>query len=238
MSVIMKRIVACSLVTMCLTAHNVMAEPHGFLTADTTPDSLRILPPPPPENSIAFLNDKAAFEMGRTLRDPKRQTLAASDADYKNISAAFSDAFGQKISQESTPSLYELLQGVLQDSHDYAMRGAKNHYMRVRPFVIYKSSTCTPELDKSMAKTGSYPSGHASFGWATALVLAEINPARETEILRRGYDFGQSRVICGAHWQSDVDNGRLMGAAVVAALHNNKDFNRLLEKAKYEFKNK
>lgn len=86
-----------------------------------------------------------------------------------------------------------------------------------------------------MSNTGSYPSGHASFGWAAALVLAEINPDRETEILRRGYDFGQSRVVCGAHWQSDVDSGRLMGAAVVAALHNNKEFLHVLEKAKYEF---
>ncbi len=28
--------------------------------------------------------------------------------------------------------------------------------------------------------------------------------ARQT----RGWEFGQSRVICGAHWQSDVDAGR------------------------------
>ncbi|WP_149570831.1 acid phosphatase [Serratia bockelmannii] len=232
----MKRFIVCALVTMCASTFDALAaENHGFLTPDTAPDSFKILPPPPLENSIAFLNDKAAFEMGKTLRDMNRQSLAASDANYKNITAAFSDSFGKKISKKNTPVLYELLEGVLEDSHDYAMRGAKNHYMRVRPFVVYNSSTCTPELDHSMSNTGSYPSGHASFGWAAALVLAEINPDRETEILRRGYDFGQSRVVCGAHWQSDVDSGRLMGAAVVAALHNNKEFLHVLEKAKYEF---
>jgi len=83
-----------------------------------------------------------------------------------------------------------------------------------------------------MALSGSYPSGHASFGWAAALVLAEINPARQTEILQRGYAFGKSRVICGAHWQSDVDNGQLMGAAVVAALHSNSQFAAALNAAK------
>nr|WP_304488823.1 phosphatase PAP2 family protein [Bordetella sp. 15P40C-2] len=115
------------------------------------------------------------------------------------------------------------------------MRSAKNHYMRVRPFVIYKDATCTPERDSKMAKTGSYPSGHASFGWAAALVLAEINPERETQILRRGLSFGDSRVVCGAHWRSDVDNGRIMGAAVVAALHANPQFMQALNAAKKEF---
>ncbi len=33
--------------------------------------------------------------------------------------------------------------------------------MRVRPFVLYKDSTCTPKLDNQMKHTGSYPSGHA-----------------------------------------------------------------------------
>ena len=38
-------------------------------------------------------------------------------------------------------------------------------------------------------------------------------------MLQRGHAFGQSRVICGVHWQSDVDNGRVMGAAAIARLH-------------------
>ncbi|WP_122831035.1 phosphatase PAP2 family protein, partial [Pseudomonas viridiflava] len=83
--------------------------------------------------------------------------------------------------------------------------------------------------------TGSYPSGHASFGWAIALVLAEINPARQVALLRRGHEFGVSRVVCGAHWQSDVQAGQLMGAAIVAALHANGEFIRALSAAKNEF---
>ncbi|WJF91120.1 phosphatase PAP2 family protein [Paraburkholderia bonniea] len=208
----------------------------GFLTAETAPSSLAILPPPPAENTVAFLNDKANYEIGRSLKNDTRVALAASDANCKNINAIFSSAFGREISEEKTPKLYRLLLGVLQDSHDHAMKSAKNHYMRVRPFVMYGDKTCTPEEDNKMKNTGSYPSGHASFGWAAALVLSEINPERTTEILRRGYDFGQSRVVCGAHWQSDVDNGRLMGAAVVADLHNNDKFIKALEAAKAEFK--
>lgn len=111
MSVIMKRFVACSLVTMCLTAHNVMAEPHGFLTADTAPDSLRILPPPPPENSIAFLNDKAAFEMGRTLREPKRQTLAAVMLIIKIFQLHFLMPLARKYPRRALPVFMNYFKG-------------------------------------------------------------------------------------------------------------------------------
>jgi acid phosphatase (class A) len=31
--------------------------------------------------------------------------------------------------------------------------------------------------------------------------------------------FGQSRIVCGVHWKSDVEAGRVVGAAVVARLH-------------------
>ncbi|CAI1508830.1 acid phosphatase [Serratia ficaria] len=208
---------------------------EGFLSRQAAPDSLAILPPPPPEDSVAFLADKVRYESGHVLRNPQRVKLAAEDAHYTHFGRAFSAAFGMEISEKNTPELYQLLSRVLQDSHDYAMRRAKDHYKRVRPFVIYKNATCTPEKDNKMADTGSYPSGHASFGWAAALVLSEINPQRETEILRRGIDFGESRVVCGAHWQSDVEAGRLMGAAVVAALHHNAGFTQKLDEAKKEF---
>ena len=67
-------------------------------------------------------------------------------------------------------------------------------------------------------------------------MLAEINPARQQEIFERGYEMGQSRVICGYHWQSDVDAGRLVASSVVATLHTKPAFIEQLAKAKEEFK--
>ena len=46
---------------------------------------------------------------------------------------------------------------------------------------------------------------------------------------------GQSRVICGYHWQSDVDAARVVASTVVATLHSNNEFNAQLAKAKAEF---
>ena len=43
-------------------------------------------------------------------------------------------------------------------------------------------------------------------------------------------------MIGNVHWQSDVDAGRIMGAAAVARLHADEDFIADLEKVKTETK--
>ena len=122
-----------------------------------------------------------------------------------------------------------------EDAGDLSTRSAKNYYMRMRPFMLFGEQSLTPGAEKWLATNGSYPSGHTAIGWATALVLAEINIDRQNEILKRGFEFGQSRVICGVHYQSDVDAGRVVASGLVARLHADEGFCTQLAKAKKEF---
>ncbi len=66
-------------------------------------------------------------------------------------------------------------------------------------------------------------------------MLSEVNPDHAEAILKAGYEYGQSRVIAGYHFQSDVDAARLAAAAAVARLHNDKTFQKDLAKAKKEY---
>ncbi|MGP3594255.1 acid phosphatase PhoC [Vagococcus sp. WN89Y] len=208
-----------------------------YLKNDQAIDSLALLPPPPEVGSIAFLNDQAMYEQSRLLRNTPRGKQAAEDANLSSggVANAFSAAFGSPITENDSPALHKLLTNMIEDAGDLATRSAKQKYMRIRPFVFYGTATCNTKDQDTLSKNGSYPSGHTSIGWATALVLAEINPQRQNEILKRGYDLGQSRVICGYHWQSDVDAARIVGSAVVATLHTNPAFQQQLQKAKEEF---
>ncbi|GAA0485118.1 phosphatase PAP2 family protein [Tatumella punctata] len=183
-----------------------------YLTNSQSIDSLALLPPPPAIGSIAFLNDQAMYEQGRLLRNTDRGKLAAEDANLSSggVANAFSAAFGREITARNTPQLYKLLTNMIEDAGDLATRSAKQHYMRIRPFAFYQVATCNTRQQDELSTNGSYPSGHTAIGWATALVLAEINPQRQNEILKRGYELGQSRVICGYHWQSDVDAARVV----------------------------
>lgn len=213
-------------------------EPNPYyLTLEQVADSREILPAPPEENSARWAYDVECYRAGKELRDTERGALAASDARLHaaGVASAMSEAFGTEISPEKTPQIYHLLAHMREDAGDLSTRHAKNKYQRVRPFVYFKEPTCMPDDEAGLAGNGSYPSGHTAIGWATALVLAEINPGRQEEILKRGFEMGQSRVICGYHWQSDVDAARITAAAVVARLHANNDFAKQMQRAKKEW---
>lgn len=208
-----------------------------YLRSEDAPNSLFLLPPPPGMESVAFMYDKARYDWGKSLRQTDRGEQAFKDArvEGQNLPDAFSEAFGYDINEKDTPEIYRLIVGMREDAGDLATKDAKRHYNRTRPYAFFNEDTCNPEQQTELSTNGSYPSGHSSLGWATALVLSEINPDRQNEILKRGYEMGESRVICGYHFQSDVDAGRITGSAIVARLHADPGFNRQLEKAKKEF---
>ena len=208
-----------------------------FLEEGDLPNSLELLPGPPDAGSIAFLYDRARYDWGKSMRKTPRGEQAFQDARVggDGVPRAFSEAFGIDITQDGTPEIYTLVVGMREDAGDLATRDAKNYYNRTRPYAYYEEDTCNPEQQAELSTNGSYPSGHTSIGWATALVLAEINPDRQDEILDRGFEMGESRVICGYHFQSDVDAGRLTDAGAVARLHADEGFSKQLDKAKKEF---
>lgn len=206
-----------------------------YLNYDEVPSSLNLLPTPPDATSIQFLWDDAQYRNGKLMRNTERGIQAARDAQAGNLGAIFSEAFGTELSMENTPEIFTLMMTMREDAGDLATREAKNHYMRPRPYQVYQEDTSVPGDQKSLSTNGSYPSGHTAIGWAEALVLAEINVDNQDAILKRGYEMGQSRVITGYHFQSDVDAGRLVASAVVARLHANEEFMAQLQKAKKEF---
>ena len=116
----------------------------------------------------------------------------------------------------------------------WATFAAKDKYQHARPFMLDGQPICTPDKEQALRAQGSYPSGHTSVGWAWALVLAEASPDESETILARGRAFGESRLVCNVHWQSDVIEGRFIGAATVARLHAEPDFLADLAAAKAE----
>ena len=207
----------------------------GYLQAGTWVDSLALLPPPPSAGSAAQLADDAAYQASRKLKDSARWVQAEKDAvlAFPKAAEVFQCALGVGISAEATPHLNMLLRRTLADA-GLATYKAKDFYKRQRPFMAASDAICTPHEEASLRKDGSYPSGHAALGWAWGLVLTEVAPERANAVVQRARDFGQSRTVCGVHWQSDVDAGQLVASAVVAQLHGVADFNEQLALARKE----
>jgi acid phosphatase (class A) len=207
----------------------------GYLPKQSLPNSVALLPPPPAAGSAAFAADKAINRQALTLRGTPRWTLATKDADlsFPDAARTFSCALHASITAQDTPSLYRLLRRSIADA-GASTSPAKDRYKRTRPFVSNNAPICTPEQRERLVTDPSYPSGHATTGWAWALILTELAPDRTDQILARGEAFGQSRVICNVHWPSDVREGRIMGAATVARLHADPTFLADLGAAKVE----
>jgi acid phosphatase (class A) len=207
----------------------------GYLPPTALPSSLSLIPPPPTAGSAALANDEEISRKGLALRGTPRWTLATEDADltFPQAAGAFSCAVNAPVTEQETPHLYMLMRRASTDAGRSTFE-AKDYYSRPRPFTVNKERICTPDKAESLGKNGSYPSGHAAIGWAWALILTEIAPERADAILARGRAFGESRVICNVHWQSDVVEGRFMGAGTVARLHADATFRADLEAAKAE----
>lgn len=198
--------------------------PAGYL-GRALPDSLALVPPPPVAGSPAFAQDEAIHAAAQALRGGPRGTMATSDADlnFPHAPRAFDCALGKPITKEATPRLYLVMQRTMVDA-GLATYRAKDHYKRERPFVHYKESTCTPGDEAELRGDGSYPSGHTAIGWAWGLILVEIAPDRADALLARARAFGESRLVCNAHWQSDVIAGRTVAAGAVARLNSDSTF--------------
>jgi len=207
----------------------------SFLEPRQAPDASRYLPAPPDTTSVAFLYDYSRYQWGRAQRVSARGRQADFDSYWQpdSIMKGFARSFGLLITKQTAPVTYELISKVCEDAELGVIR-AKKRYMRKRPYVQFNDHPADRTQEEELRFTGSYPSGHSARGWATALILSELRPSKQNEILKRGYDYGESRVIEGYHYQSDVEASRLAASAVVARLHADAAFMRQLDKARKE----
>lgn len=222
--------------TVSASAQSTPADP--YFTSKEMPDMTKWCPGPPDTLSTAFAYDLMQYMWGKKMRnDKERADIAYRDAifgvDY--IVKEFSEPFGLQISKEDTPEIYRLLNDALATC-DSICRYPKRHFKRMRPFIRFHEPTLRPEFDAELGPFRSFPSGHTTLGWSSALLLMEINPECADTILARGLMYGESRVILGAHWQSDVNAGRLGATAAYARLHSSERFQEQMRLARLEFR--
>jgi Membrane-associated phospholipid phosphatase len=209
-----------------------------YLTADEVPNAVYWLPAPPAPGSSQFMYDISQYYWGKEQRkDTLRAQKAIRQAAYENkdMIPIFSEVFGMEISEEKTPAIYKVVDWSVETIR-LSATAPKEAHNRVRPYVYFNEPTLVPQDEEELRTNGSYPSGHTIKAWGMALVLCEINPAAQDALYQLGYEWGQSRVITGFHWQSDVDASRMLAAACYARLHTCKAFLDDMKAAQKEFK--
>jgi len=163
-----------------------------------------LFPPPPAENSEQTRRELVELLAIQQRRTP--QEAAAAQADRKTEIWQFAGALALKPEAvRAMPTLNELAEQVEDDVRPY-VRAAKYRFLRLRPYEIEPRITpCIGDVRGDL----SYPSGHATYGYVMAYLLADMVPERRTGLFARAQEFAQQRALCGVHFPSDLEAGRV-----------------------------
>jgi len=70
----------------------------------------------------------------------------------------------------------------------------------------------------NLVDSPSYPSGHTTYGYTGSLVLAVLVPERYPQMIARAAEYGNDRILIGAHYAMDVMGGRTLALYDLAHL--------------------
>ena len=70
----------------------------------------------------------------------------------------------------------------------------------------------------NLINSPSYPSGHTTYGYMGSVLLAILVPQRYQQMIARGAEYGNDRILVGAHYAMDVLGGRTLALYDMAHL--------------------
>lgn len=200
------------------------------------PEARLYLPEYPPFNDReAFFNDSLLYRRGMAVRESERgrQAVVDAGADLSFYLQRFGTAMGVTLSEAGTPAIAKYIK----TTYEFARSGistAKQSFPRQRPFSYFHESSSIPEEEQTYGEFTSYPSGHALRGWVIAMALVSIDDDHESEIIKAGLEIGESRIITGFHYASDIESARISASVGFAKIVSDPEYMKLMNLARRE----
>lgn len=204
---------------------NMYEEGSVLLPADS---DMQVAPPPSNTSAETQADLDAMRRYEKHLRTPVQLALIDLENTIGKPYLAF-EKNGLFVSA-SNKDTTDLLDMALRDTSYFVVK-YKRDFMRIRPNGL------APDLNLVFDNPGhpAYPSGHATQGYMTALVLSLVDPAHEAQYKALGFDVGLRREIAGVHYPSDSVAGRKLAQAILDKLVEVPAFKAQLERAKASF---
>jgi acid phosphatase (class A) len=141
----------------------------------------------------------------------------------------FANVIGPKFTMADLP-LTAALSANVHNDEAIVTGPLKAHYKRPRPFLFDSTLHPVCRIDNDTA----YPSGHSLSGYLLAFTVAEIVPEKTQEILQRADDYAHNRMVCGVHYQSDIEASRRVAYTMFGYMMANPRFRGDLAAARTE----
>ena len=200
-------LLAAGLLAFIQTAHASTHSDGTFYIEPSQVDLDHLLAPPPALGSAAETTDLKAVmdaEQNRTA-----EQAVAAEEDHQRTVFRFADVMGTGFTPQNLPFAAKFFQRVFSDQNKI-VKETKTYFARPRPFVV--NSNLTPMVYPKA--TPSYPSGHTTFAYVMAILLANMVPEKAVPIFDRAAQYGYNRVVAGAHFPTDVEAGRIAGTVI------------------------
>ena len=186
-----------------------------------------LLAPPPALGSAEETADLAAVVQAE--KDRTAQDAVDAEADHQRSVFRFADVMGPGFTPDKLPYATKFFKRVYADE-EKVVNETKAYFARPRPFIV--DSNLTPMVYPKA--TPSYPSGHTTFAYVMAILLANMVPEKSVAIFNRAASYGYNRVVVGAHFPTDVEAGRIAGTVIDSVFLHEPRFMTDFRKARLE----
>ena len=191
-------------------------------------DLRSLLPPPPAAASAKTQAELAEIHAFEKTRTPEREKIAQDD-QTETVFAVIRGDLGPDFNEAKLPVAGAFFKKVLADE-GVVTDPAKEAWARPRPAI----ADPTVKLCVKPSTSGSYPSGHSTVAYLSAIVLSEMLPERRETIFDDAARFTESRIICGVHYRSDTEASKTVAALMAAQIRSNPAFQKEFAAAKAE----
>jgi acid phosphatase (class A) len=222
-----KGFILCAVIILTLISAQAVSAEANFVSREQV-DLVKLLAPPPPDCSSRTQAEIVELIELQKIRTPQEKTLAVSD-DKLSVFQFAPAVLGPKFTVANLPLTEELFRHLAKDAISI-FNGPKDKWNRKRPFMV----STEVEACSEHASSGAYPSGHSIFGYLAAIVLADMVPEKEVELFERAAQYARNRMVCGVHYRSDIEAGRIGGTVIAAFAMQNPRFRREFEEVRKE----
>jgi acid phosphatase (class A) len=187
-----------------------------------------ILPPPPAQDSSITKAELSEVHHLEQTRTPAQIAAAQYDDTHEDF-FIYSSVLGPAFSADALP-LTAVFSAHIRNDAGIVDNPIKDLYARPRPYNF--DTTLHPICETN--KGGSYPSGHSINGFLYAYALAQIIPEKRQQILARADDYAHNRVVCEAHYPTDLEASRRVAYTMFGYMLANPRFQKELAAAREE----
>ena len=151
-------------------------------------------------------------------RTAAQQTTTINDVAADATTVKYDDGGNNTgVSGSANPEFGDAIAFVQSMGNNASTEPGKRFYKYARPWrwtaAVQVLPTLEPAKSSTPATDGGFPSGHTAEAVRNAVAMAYLVPERFQEMVARGLELGENRIVAGMHSPLDVIGGRILGQA-------------------------